>query len=128
MLAVATGALRRFLIQQNRLPVKLKAMVPVSVRQDGNGGLGNQISFIYVDLPCDEPDPARRLQALAMAMGTRKRGGEPQGADNMLTALSYAPRPIQHAITRMVASPRAFNLVVSNIPGPNSPSTCSAAS
>ena len=103
-------------------PVKLKAMVPVSVRREGNGGgLGNQISFIYVDLPCDEPDPVRRLRGLATAMGTRKRRGEPQGADNMLNALSYAPRPIQHAITRMAASPRTFNLVVSNIPGPQQP-------
>jgi len=122
VLAVAAGGLRAFYEQQNQSPVKLKAMVPVSVRPDGEGaGLGNQISFIYVDLPCDEPDPVRRLQSLAMAMGTRKRRGEPQGADNMLSALSFAPRPIQHAITRMVASPRTFNLVVSNIPGPQQP-------
>jgi diacylglycerol O-acyltransferase len=122
VLAVAAGGLRGFFEQQNQLPVKLKAMVPVSVRHEGNAGdLGNQISFIYVDLPCDEPDPVRRLRGLAMAMGTRKRGGEPQGADNMLSALSYAPRPVQHAITRSVASPRAFNLVVSNIPGPQQP-------
>jgi diacylglycerol O-acyltransferase / wax synthase len=122
VLAVAAGGLRGFFEQQNLPPVKLKAMVPVSVRRDGTGGgLGNQISFIYVDLPCDEPDPVRRLRGLAMAMGTRKERGEPQGADNMLSALSYAPRPIQHAITRMVASPRTFNLVVSNIPGPQQP-------
>jgi diacylglycerol O-acyltransferase / wax synthase len=122
VLAVAAGGLRRFFEQQNVLPVKLKAMVPVSVRREGTGGgLGNQISFIYVDLPCDEPDPVRRLRGLATAMGTRKRRGEPQGADNMLNALSYAPRPIQHAITQMAASPRTFNLVVSNIPGPQQP-------
>jgi WS/DGAT/MGAT family acyltransferase len=122
VLAVAAGGLRGFFEQQNLPPVKLKAMVPVSVRREGTGGnLGNKISFIYVDLPCDEPDPVRRLRGLAMAMGTRKERGEPQGADNMLSALSYAPRPIQHAITRMVASPRAFNLVVSNIPGPQQP-------
>jgi diacylglycerol O-acyltransferase / wax synthase len=122
VLAVAAGGLRGFFEQQNQPPVKLKAMVPVSLRRDGDGrGLGNQISFIYVDLPCDEPDPVRRLQGLAMAMGTRKRRGEPQGADTMLSALSYAPRPIQHAITRIVASPRTFNLVVSNIPGPQQP-------
>jgi diacylglycerol O-acyltransferase / wax synthase len=122
VLAVAAGGLRGFYEQQELPTVKLKAMVPVSVRRDGDGdGLGNQISFIYVDLPCDEPDPVRRLQGVAMAMGTRKRRGEPQGADTMLSALSYAPRPIQHAITRMVASPRTFNLVVSNIPGPQQP-------
>jgi diacylglycerol O-acyltransferase len=55
---------------------------------------------------------------VAMAMRQRKQGGEPEGADAMLKALGCAPRPLQHAVARMVASPRAFNLVVSNIPGP----------
>lgn len=122
VLAVAAGGLRRFLERQSLTPVKLKAMVPVSVRENGRAGqLGNRISFVYVDLPCDEPDPVRRLRTLAMAMRERKQGGEPQGADAMLTALAYAPRQLQHAVSRMVASPRAFNLVVSNIPGPRVP-------
>jgi diacylglycerol O-acyltransferase / wax synthase len=97
-------------------------MVPVSVRENGGAGqLGNRISFVYVDLPCDEPDPVRRLRMLAMAMHQRKQGGEPQGADAMLKALGYAPRQLQHAVSRIVASPRSFNLVVSNIPGPPLP-------
>jgi diacylglycerol O-acyltransferase / wax synthase len=122
VLAVAAGGLRRFLERQSQTPVKLKAMVPVSVREnDGAGQLGNRISFVYVDLPCDEPDPVRRLRMVAMAMRQRKRGGEPQGGDAMLKALGYAPRQLQHAVSRMVASPRAFNLVVSNIPGPPLP-------
>jgi WS/DGAT/MGAT family acyltransferase len=119
LLAVATGGLRRFLKSQNQTPVKLKAMVPVSLRErDRASELGNQISFIFVDLPCDEPDPARRLKALAAAMSERKQGGEPEGAGTMLTALGYTPRPLQHAVSRMMAGPQAFNLVVSNIPGP----------
>jgi diacylglycerol O-acyltransferase len=122
VLAVAAGGLRRFLARGSKTPVKLKAMVPVSVRENGRAGqLGNRISFVYVDLPCDEPDPVRRLRMLAMAMRQRKQGGEPQGGDAMLKALGYAPRPLQHAVSRMVASPRAFNLVVSNIPGPPLP-------
>jgi diacylglycerol O-acyltransferase / wax synthase len=119
VLAVTAGGLRRFLERQSKTPVKLKAMVPVSVRDNGRAGdLGNRISFVYVDLPCDEPDPVRRLRMVAMAMRQRKQGGEPEGADDMLKALGYAPRPLQHAVARLVASPRAFNLVVSNIPGP----------
>ena len=97
-------------------------MVPVSLRErDRASELGNQISFIFVDLPCDEPDPARRLKTLAVAMSERKQGGEPEGAGTMLTALGYTPRPLQHAVSRMMAGPQAFNLVVSNIPGPQQP-------
>jgi WS/DGAT/MGAT family acyltransferase len=122
VLAVAAGALRSFFERQNKTPVKLKAMVPVSLRErDQVSELGNQISFIFVDLPCDEPDPARRLKTLAVAMGERKQGGEPQGAGTMLTALGYTPRPLQHAIARMMGGPQTFNLVVSNIPGPQRP-------
>jgi diacylglycerol O-acyltransferase len=121
VLAVAAGGLRRFLERQRRTPVKLKAMVPVSVRENGHGQLGNRISFVYVDLPCDEPDPMQRLRTLALAMRERKQAGEPQGADAMLKALGYAPRRLQHAVSHLVASPRSFNLVVSNIPGPALP-------
>jgi hypothetical protein len=93
-------------------------MVPVSVRpEDGAGALGNQISFVFVDLPCDEPDPLRRLTDIKQDIGERKRGGEPQGADALLKAFGYAPRTVQHVVSQAIASPRTFNLVVSNIPG-----------
>src|SRR5205085_6325908 len=101
--------------------VPLKAMVPVSVRSDDGGELGNRISFAFIELPCDEPDPERRLERVQRAMGECKAGGEPEGGDVLLGALEYAPRPIQHIAAHLVASPRAFNLVVSNIPGPPQP-------
>jgi len=48
-------------------------MVPVSVRPgDAADELGNQISFVFVDLPCEEPDPLRRLRSVQMEMGDRK--------------------------------------------------------
>jgi WS/DGAT/MGAT family acyltransferase len=122
VLAVASGGVRRFLERRGQIPMKLKAMVPVSVRsEDGAGALGNQISFVFVDLPCDEPDPLRRLMDIKQDIGERKRGGEPQGADTLLKALGYAPRTVQHAVSQIVSSPRTFNLVVSNIPGPREP-------
>jgi diacylglycerol O-acyltransferase / wax synthase len=122
VLASVAGAMREFFEERGEEPVPLKTMVPVSVRPtDGAGDLGNQISFVFVDLPCHEPDPVIRLGHVMREMGKRKRGGQPEGADRVLKALGFAPRPLQHALSHMVASPRAFNLTVSNIPGPPTP-------
>ena len=103
-------------------------MVPVNVR-DGRqeGELGNRISFVFVDLPCDEPEPVRRLldpqdderpQVRRRAGGWRPpaRGAQVRAAHRCSTRSSH-----------LVASARTFNLVVSNIPGPRSRCTCGAA-
>jgi diacylglycerol O-acyltransferase len=121
LLAAAAGGLRRLLTERGEQALPLKAMVPVSVRDDQGGEFGNRISFVFVDLPCDEPDPGRRLARVTEAMGACKAAGEPEGGDVLLGALEYAPRPLQHLAAHLVASPRTFNLVVSNIPGPSLP-------
>ena len=118
VLTAAAGGVRRFLERRRQDITPLKAMVPVSVRGgDGAGELGNRISFVFVDLPCDEPRPLARLRRVKSAMGARKRGGEPEGAQTVLDAIEYAPLTLQHAVSHAAASGRAFNLVVSNIPG-----------
>ena len=100
-------------------PVAVKAMVPVNVRSDGDSeALGNRISFMFIDLPCDEPDPVRRLREIHGETDDHKRLGRPEGGDDMLGLLGLAPPPIQRIFSRIAASPRTFNLVVSNIPGP----------
>ncbi len=122
VLAAASGAVRRFLEEHGEKPVKLKAMVPVSVRgENGGGELGNQISFVFVDLPCDEPNPLLRLADVTREVGKRKRRGQPEGADRVLKAFRFVPHTVQRALAHLAASPRAFNLVVSNIPGPTEP-------
>ncbi|MBN1529462.1 MAG: wax ester/triacylglycerol synthase family O-acyltransferase [Thermoleophilaceae bacterium] len=122
VLASVAGAMRAFFEERGDAPVPLKTMVPVSVRPpNGAGELGNRISFVFVDLPCQEPDPVLRIAWVMDDMGRRKREGRPEAADNVLRALGFAPRPLQNALSHMVASPRAFNLTVSNIPGPPQP-------
>jgi diacylglycerol O-acyltransferase len=122
LLAAAAGGVRRLFERRGETPGRLKVMVPVSVRGgDAAAELGNRISFVFVELPCDEPDPARRLADVKMAMGERKEGHEPEGAQAILDAIEYAPRTVQHAVSHAAASARAFNLVVSNIPGPPVP-------
>ena len=84
----------------------------------GAGELGNRISFLFLDLPCDERDPVRRLRELHAATRERKERGDPEGSDAVLDLIAYAPSALQRVVSRLVASPHTFNLVVSNIPGP----------
>jgi WS/DGAT/MGAT family acyltransferase len=121
LLASAAGGMRGFMRSQDRDPVPLKTMVPVNVREGDASEFGNRISFVFVDLPCDEPDPLRRLQNVRREMSERKEAGIPEGGDVVMAAIKYLPRPAQHAITRTIASPKTFNLTVSNIPGPRQP-------
>src|SRR3954467_686127 len=122
VLAIVAGGVRRFFERRGETPRALKTMVPVSVRGDGEADqLGNRISFVFVELPCDEPEPVRRLKRVKEAMGERKEGREPEAAQMLLDAIEYAPRTVQGVVSRAAASARAFNLVVSNIPGPPVP-------
>jgi diacylglycerol O-acyltransferase / wax synthase len=121
LLAASAGGVRSFMRSRDLDPVRLKTMVPVNVRDGETAELGNRISFVFVDLPCDEPDPLRRLQDVRLDMTERKEAGIPEGGDTAMAAVKYLPRPAQHAITRMIASPKTFNLTVSNIPGPRQP-------
>jgi diacylglycerol O-acyltransferase / wax synthase len=120
MLAAVAGGMRTFLADRGERPIALKAMVPVNVRSPGEA-LGNRISFVFAELPCDEPHPLGRLYRVHATMSARKRHREPEGADLALKAAAHTPVPVQHAISKMMASPRTFNLVVSNIPGPPVP-------
>jgi WS/DGAT/MGAT family acyltransferase len=117
VLAVAASGYRRFAADRGEAPCRVKAMVPVNVRAEGEE-LGNRISFMFIDLPCQEPDPLRRLNEIHAASDRRKSLGTPEGGDDVLGLLAYAPPPVRRLFSRLVASPRTFNLVVSNIPGP----------
>jgi WS/DGAT/MGAT family acyltransferase len=122
LLAAAAGALGRFLAGRGDEAVDLKAMVPVSVRDpEEDDGLGNRISFVFLELPCHETDPVERLAAVHEAMTQRKEESLPERSDALLRAAALTPRTVQHVLSRVMASPRTFNLVVSNIPGPREP-------
>jgi diacylglycerol O-acyltransferase / wax synthase len=122
VLAAAAGGVRRFLERRGEVVPRLKAMVPVNVRSESAAGeLGNRISFIFMELPCDEPDPSRRLRQLSLTTAEAKAAHEPEGATAFLDLAAHAPSRVQRLVSRLVASPRTFNVVVSNIPGPQEP-------
>ena len=73
-------------------------MVPVSVRgEDEADAFGNRISFMFIELPCDEPDPERRLRRIHMETSDAKEGGDPSLSETALKLAASAPRTVQRA-------------------------------
>jgi len=122
VLAACAGALRRFAERRGIAPRPLKAMVPADVRSSADAAAtGNRISFVFVELPCSEPDPVERLRALGRATEQRRRDGAAEDLDVAFRVLARTPGPLQHALAHAFAHPRLFNLTVSSVPGPAVP-------
>lgn len=119
VLAIAAGALHRLALACGQVPDDLRAMVPASVRRAGDER-GNAISFLFVDVPVTAA-PAGRLALISGRMGALKESGRIGGSDHLLRALELLPAPAQGPAARLAASPRLYNLTVSNVPGPRSP-------
>jgi WS/DGAT/MGAT family acyltransferase len=125
VLATVAGALRTWLLTRGESvtpTTTIRAMVPVSVRADGESG-GNRVSSYFVDLPVGEGNPVMRLHQVSFAMRAHKESGESVGADALVQLTGFAP-PTIHALGARVASgfsKRLFNVVVTNVPGPQFP-------
>lgn len=127
VLATVTGALRSWLMTRGEAvhpAATVRAMVPVSVRDEGQRGQpGNRVSSYFVDLPVGEGSAGMRLHQVAAAMRGHKDSGQSVGADALVQLSGFAP-PTLHALGARVASGlsrRLFNLVVTNVPGPQFP-------
>jgi WS/DGAT/MGAT family acyltransferase len=124
VLAVVTSALGRYmrLHGEETDGAELRAMVPVSIRADvERGALGNRVTAIWATLPVGITDPVRRLNTISAEMRELKESGQAVGAE-VLTALSgFAPPTIVSQAARLAARQRLFNLVVTNVPGPQLP-------
>jgi diacylglycerol O-acyltransferase / wax synthase len=122
LLATCAGGLRRFAERRGDEPKALKAMVPADVRSgDDPSASGNRISFVFVELPCAEPDPLARLRAVHAATAQRRRNGEAEDLDAAFRVLALTPAPVQRLLAHAFAHPRLFNLTVSSVPGPAVP-------
>ncbi|MDN5860648.1 MAG: wax ester/triacylglycerol synthase family O-acyltransferase [Pseudonocardia sp.] len=131
VLSVISGALRAWLMTRGA-PVTteatVRAMVPLSVRGEPDvptspGSLGNRVSAFLVDLPVGESSPVVRLHHVTHAMREHTQGGRSVTANALVRIGGFAP-PTLHALGARAAngiSKRIFNLVVTNVPGPQCP-------
>lgn len=127
VLATVAGALRTWLLTRGETvtpTTSVRVMVPVSVRSDSQkGDLGNRVSSYFVDLPVGEQNPVVRLHQVSYAMKAHKESGSAVGADALVQLSGFAP-PTIHALAARTMSGltrRLFNLVVTNVPGPQFP-------
>ncbi len=100
----------------------LKAMVPVSVRADvERGALGNRVAAMWAPLPVGIEDPAACYEQIRVAMDDLKHSGQAVGAQVLTNLAGFAPPTILSQAARLQARQRYFNLVVTNVPGPQFP-------
>ncbi|MGY1794184.1 wax ester/triacylglycerol synthase family O-acyltransferase [Geodermatophilus sp. SYSU D00525] len=126
LLTVLSGALRDWLLSRGE-PVlgstAVRALVPVSVQGEEQDAPGSSVAAYLVDLPVGEPNPWVRLARLSYAMRGVTGSGRSVRADTLIALTGFAP-PTLHALGARAArglSRRMFNLVVTNVPGPQVP-------
>lgn len=124
VLATIAGALRTWLLTRGEAVhsgTTVRAMVPVSVYdEEQTHRLGNRLTACFVDLPVGEPGPSMRLHQVAFAMRQQMEGGQAVGADALAGLAGFAP-PTLHSLGARLGSAvsrRLFNVVITNVPGP----------
>ena len=124
VLTVVTGALRRFLRSRGVRTegLELRALVPVSIRrEDQRGEAGNQIAAMRGPLPVYVDDPVECLKIVRQEMGSLKESKQALGAEVIAGLQDFAPPTLLAQASRLNFSTRLFNLIVTNVPGPQFP-------
>lgn len=124
VVAVVSGALRRWLRGRGVRTegLELRALVPVSIRsEDQHGSLGNQIAAMRGPLPVYVDDPVERLRIVSAAMEDLKESKQALGAEVLTGLQGFAPPTLLAQASRLNFSTRLFNLIVTNVPGPQFP-------
>ncbi len=130
VLGVVAGVLRRWLENNGGIPDRsLAAMVPLSVRKEGDAGqFGNQVSGTVATLATHLDDPIERLKAIHQGMNVAKQSQDALPAEILTDITQVAPPAVAALASRLIASTKLadrvnlpFNVVVSNVPGPPIP-------
>jgi WS/DGAT/MGAT family acyltransferase len=124
VLAAVTGALGRYMRARGHSTheLELRAMVPISVRgADEHGDLGNRVSAMMATLPVWCEDPLERLGVVSESMGDLKASKQAVGATILTNLSDFAPPTIVGQAARLQSRQRLFNMVVTNVPGPQFP-------
>jgi WS/DGAT/MGAT family acyltransferase len=124
VLTVVAGGLRKWLQSRGVRTegLELRALVPVSIRgADEHGQMGNRLAAMRGPLPVYVEDPVARLQVVRQAMDGLKESKQAVGAEVLAGVQNLAPPTVLAQASRINFSTRLFNLLVTNVPGPQFP-------
>ncbi len=124
VLTIVTGAVQRFMIQRQLNPraIDFVVMAPVSVRtRDQMGSLGNRVSAWLIKMPIGEIDPRRQLELIRKQTRALKESKQAVGADILTQAAEWMSTTLLSVGTRNISRLLPFNMVVTNVPGPQFP-------
>ncbi|MBW3609385.1 MAG: DUF1298 domain-containing protein [Actinobacteria bacterium] len=119
-LSAVAGALRTLALRDGEPPEEpLKTMVPVSMRRHGEDGAGNQIAMVYMPLPVHLASCAERLGFVREQTARLKHTDRPEATQAFVeTAGGLVPPALRTPVVRALATPRQFNITVSQSPAP----------
>nr|WP_223158436.1 wax ester/triacylglycerol synthase family O-acyltransferase [Yimella sp. cx-51] len=123
VLAAVTGGLRAWLMARGQAVdsgATIRAMVPVSTHSVGDDDEQDQVTACFVDLPVGEPNARMRLHQIAYSMQQQVDSRTAVGARSLSSLSGFAP-PTLHSLGARLGnamSRRMFNLVITNVPGP----------
>lgn len=124
VLTCVAGAVRRYLVGAgfDVAEIDFRVFVPVSTRRESQRGkLGNRVSMVVATLPVGEPEPRKRFEQVVREMRHIKESGQAQGTEIVEELSDWTSTGLITSLARMAAGRRAFNLVVTNVPGPPMP-------
>jgi WS/DGAT/MGAT family acyltransferase len=102
--------------------IDFRVFVPVSTRTDEQRGkLGNRVSMLVARLPVGEPDPRKRLAQISKETKQLKGSGQAEGSEVLEELSDWTATGLLTGFSRLAASRRSYNLVVTNVPGPQLP-------
>ena len=124
VLGCVAGAVRHYLEGRglNVDDIDFRAFVPVSTRSpEQRGKLGNRVSMVMVPLPVAEADVRQRIARVSQETSRVKSSGAADGAELLEEIGDWTTTGLLTQMSRLSAARRAFNLVVTNVPGPPVP-------
>ena len=126
VLAAVAGGLRHYLMAHDIDPDDpdngLQALCPVSIRDDTDRtALGNRLALLLVKLPVDEANSEARFERVSETVDRLKARKQAVGADFLLNLAGFAPSTLHAMVARASVRQIGFNLIVTNVPGPQFP-------
>jgi WS/DGAT/MGAT family acyltransferase len=124
LLAGVAGGLRRLFMHRGEPTddLHVRVLCPVSIRADEQrGSLGNKVSAMFLNVPVDDRPAADRLQSISLQTADLKERRQAVGAEILLDMTEYLAPTLMSLAARVVHRQPFFNLIVTNVPGPQQP-------